>query len=266
MAPLAPDSIKTIQAAGFGGGEISHGFFTRKGGVSDGIYKGLNVGFGSDDSRDNVAENRKRAMDSFGLPLSALRTLYQVHSATVVTVARDGVFDDPAPQADAMVTAAPGVVLGILTADCVPVLFADSQNKIIGAAHSGWKGAVSGVLEATVTAMCDLGAERKNIHAAIGPAIAQASYEVGPEFPAPFLENSADNARFFTPSQKAAHHMFDLTGFVRQSLEGMSLGGIEHVAQDTYGAPELFYSYRRATHRGEPDYGRGLSAIALTGS
>jgi polyphenol oxidase len=264
MTPPAPASTEALQAQGLGGAEIDHAFFTRKGGVSRDIYKGLNVGFGSEDNRDNVAENRKRAMDSFGLPLSALRSLYQVHSATVVTVTRDTVFGDPAPQADAMVTAELGVALGILTADCVPVLFADSQNKIIGAAHSGWKGALTGVLEATVAAMCDLGAESKNIHAAIGPAIAQGSYEVGPEFPAPFLEKSADNTRFFTPSQKAEHHMFDLTGFVRQSLETMALGGIDHVDRDTYGEPELFYSYRRATHRGEPDYGRGLSAIALT--
>jgi polyphenol oxidase len=242
---------------------IRHAFFTRRGGVSTGIYAALNVGFGSDDRREHVVENRRRAMAALDLPASALTTLYQVHGADVVIAESGGAKGEPAPKADALVTTEPGVALGILTADCVPVLFADRRNGVIGAAHSGWKGAESGVLEATVTTMIDLGAQRANIVAAVGPAIAQNSYEVGPAFPEPFLAKTPDNRRFFKPSQQAGRFMFDLTGFVEASLQVLELGGVEHVEHDTYAEPDAFFSYRRATHQGEPDYGRGLSAIAL---
>jgi polyphenol oxidase len=259
------DTVTMIQAAALreAAPTIRHAFFTRRGGVSTGIYAGLNVGFGSDDRREHVVENRRRAMAALDLPAGALTTLYQVHSADVVIAKSGGDDSESAPKADALVTTEPGVALGILTADCVPVLFADRRNGVIGAAHSGWKGAESGVLEATVAAMIDQGAQRADIVAAVGPAIAQESYEVGPIFPDPFLAKSPDNSRFFKPSRRAGHFMFDLTGFVAASLHALELGGVEHVEHDTYAAPDEFYSYRRATHQGEPDYGRGLSAIAL---
>jgi polyphenol oxidase len=260
---IEPNKVRTFQAPALKAPSIRHAFFTRQGGVSTGIYAGLNVGFGSEDNRDHVKENRSRAMAALDLPASALRTLYQIHSAHVVTFDAAGPSRGAVLKADAMVTRERGVALGILTADCVPVLFADPRNGVIGAAHSGWQGAASGVLEATVAAMVDIGANRAEIMAAVGPAIAQDSYEVGPEFPQAFLDLSPDNSRFFKPSQRSTHFMFDLTGFVLSSLQALDLAGIDHVAYDTYAEPEQFYSYRRATHLGEPDYGRGLSAIAL---
>ena len=263
------DTVASFQAAALreAAPTIRHAFFTRRGGVSTGIHAGLNVGFGSDDRREHVVENRRRAMAALGLPASALNTLYQVHGANVVIARRNGQAGgyDPesAPKADALVTTEPGVALGILTADCVPVLFADRRNGVIGAAHAGWKGAAAGVLEATVAAMIDQGAHRAEIVAAVGPAIAQDAYEVGPTFPEPFLARTPDNSRFFKPSRRAAHFMFDLTGFVMMSLQALKLGEVDHVAHDTYAEPDAFFSYRRTTHLGEADYGRGLSAIAL---
>lgn len=243
--------------------DIRHAFFTRKGGVSGGIYGSLNVGFGSKDHTENVAENRRRAMASINRDAAALHTVFQVHGRAVIHVRNDDWDPKAAPDADAMVTNEPGHVLGIMTADCVPVLFADADAGVIGAAHSGWKGTLVGVLTATIDAMENLGASRRNTHAAIGPAIAQASYEVGPEFPAPFFEVDTENARFFRPSVNEGRHMFDLTGCVLNILKKADVGSIEHLDLDTYADSERFFSYRRATHRREPDYGRGLSIISL---
>lgn len=261
---MKPNDISTLKAENLGAQPgIRHAFFTREGGVSDGIYDSLNVGLGSDDAPVNVHENRKRAMAAMDMPAEALHTMYQVHGTNVVQVNSDTWDPAQAPKADALVTRRAGVVLGVLTADCVPVLFADPSAGIAAAAHSGWRGTVVGVLAAAVEAMEGLGANRRNIHAAVGPAIAQESYEVGPEFPAPFLERDADNARFFLPSAREGHHMFDLTGCVVSLLEELSLASIDHLALDTCAEDAQFFSYRRSTHRGEPDYGRGLSAISL---
>lgn len=242
---------------------VRHAFFTRAGGVSDGIYGSLNVGFGSADRAENVAENRRRAAAALDRPPEALHTVHQVHGNDVVRVEGDAWDPTAAPKADALVTDRPGAALGIMTADCVPVLFADASAGVIGAAHSGWRGTVVGVLPAVVAAMEDLGASRRNIHAAVGPAIAQSSYEVGPEFPTPFLERDAANDRFFRPSERDGHHMFDLTGCVMSQLRALTLASIDHLDLDTCADAERFFSYRRATHRGEPDYGRGLSVISL---
>ncbi|MDA0661582.1 MAG: peptidoglycan editing factor PgeF [Proteobacteria bacterium] len=239
---------------------LRHGFFTRQGGVSKGIYGSLNTGYGSDDDAAAVTENRRRIAEALALP--ALNTVYQVHGRDVAHVAGPWQPAD-APKCDAMVTDRPGIALGILTADCAPVLFADAEAGVVGAAHAGWKGAVTGVLQATIAAMEGLGARRDAIAAAVGPTIARESYEVGPEFPAPFLAGDPDNARFFSASPRAGHFMFDLPGFIESVLAGQGLGAVDILAADTCADPERFFSYRRATHRGEPDYGRGLSAIAL---
>lgn len=245
---------------------IAHGFFTRAGGVSSGIYEGLNIGIGSSDSRENVAENRSRAMTAMGLPADALNTLYQVHSAEAVTVPF-GTHEPP--DADGMATDRPGLALGIATADCAPVLFADAKAGVIGACHAGWKGAFTGVIESTVARMETLGADRDQIVGVLGPCIHQPSYEVGPEFRARFVAEEADLDRFFAPSDRPDHFRFDLPGFVLMRLSESGIGHIGHVAEDTYPDPSRFYSYRRATHRdernedGKIDYGRLLSAIAL---
>ena len=240
---------------------IRHGFFTRQGGVSGGIYGSLNVGYGSRDDRGAVAENRRRAVAALGLGAEALRTVYQVHGAKVIHV--DAPWADP-PRCDAMVTNRPGIALGILAADCAPVLFADAGAGIVGAAHAGWKGALAGVVQATVGAMLALGARREGIAAALGPAIAQSSYEVGPGFSTPFLAQNPGNADFFVGSARPGHFMFDLPGYITGVLEGLGLGAVSVLAEDTCSDPARFFSYRRATHCGEPDYGRSLSAIALT--
>jgi YfiH family protein len=240
---------------------VRHAFFTRVGGVSSGLYASLNVGFGSNDDADHVRRNRARALASLGAA-ATLNTVYQVHGRDVV-VAEAGWEPKSAPRADAMVTNRPGIALGILTADCAPVLFADRRNRVVGAAHAGWRGAVSGVLAAAVEAMERLGADRQSIHAAVGPTIAQSSYEVGPEFPAPFLDEDAENRRFFRPSRHAGHHMFDLTGYVASRLEALGLAEIAVLDCDTCADEEQFFSYRRATLRREPDYGRELSAIVI---
>jgi len=243
---------------------IRHGFFTRVGGVSTGLYASLNVGFGSDDSPDAVRENRARAMRALGLAPDRLVTVYQVHSADVAVV------DEPwphahAPKADALVTRRRGIALGILTADCVPVLFADAEAGVIAAAHAGWKGALGGVLDNTVRAMVDLGARPGRIVAAVGPHIGPGSYEVGPDFPAPFLARDPADTAFFHPSQRAGHHMFDLGGYVEKRLNQAGVDMVRREAWDTLTEPERFFSYRRTTLRGEADYGRELSAIAMEG-
>lgn len=241
---------------------VRHGFFTRRGGVSEGIYASLNCGNGSADTADRVAENRRRAMAELGLDAAGLSTLYQVHSPEVVTVT--GPWSGPIPRADAMVTARPGVALGILTADCAPVLLADGQAGVIGAAHAGWRGALAGVVEATVAAMEALGAQAGRMSAAIGPCIAQASYEVGPEFRAPFLAADGANDVLFVEGGGRPH--FDLAGFVARRLHSAGILRVAVLARDTCAEAEDFFSYRRSCKEGAPDYGRNLAAIALVKS
>lgn len=237
---------------------IAHGFFGRTGGVSDGIFMSLNCGPGSGDAPAHVAENRNRVCAAMGADV--LNTLYQIHSPAVATVTEGWA---QGPQADAMVTATPGIALGILTADCAPVLFADSKARVIGAAHAGWKGAIGGVLAATVDAMEALGAQRHSVVAAVGPCISQHNYEVGPEFHARFLSEDKDYARFFIASDRPEHFRFDLEGFVAQRLRDAGVDRIETLSACTYARDADFFSFRRATHRGEKDYGREISAIAL---
>ena len=238
---------------------IAHGFFGRRGGVSEGIYAGLNVGVGSHDDKAHVTENRRRVADSFGQPLEKLCTVHQVHSPDVAVVT--GPFTGERPQVDAMVSNTTGVVLGILTADCAPILFADAKAGVIGAAHAGWKGAHYGVIENTIAAMEQLGATRGDIAAVVGPAIGQESYEVGPEFIARFTPEL--QAAFFIPSSREGHAMFDLQGYVLSRLRNAGLQQVDVIAKDTCALPEDFFSYRRTTLRKEPDYGRHISAITL---
>ncbi|MDB5364008.1 MAG: hypothetical protein JWO51_5305 [Rhodospirillales bacterium] len=241
---------------------LRHAFFTRQGGRGEGIYASLNCGFGSDEAPAVVEANRTHAMALMNLPADALVTVHQVHSPNVSVVERPWPRAEN-PKADALVTDRPGVALGILTADCVPILFADTEAGVIGAAHSGWKGTRDGVSEATIVAMERLGARRGRIHAAIGPAIQQKSYEVGPEFPERFTGLDTATERFFIPSARPGHFMFDLPGLVEARLRALDLASVERSPHDTAAEAELFFSYRRATLRQEPDYGRGLSAIAL---
>jgi len=237
----------------------AHGFFGRTGGVSEGIYATLNCGPGSGDDKDYVAENRRRVREAMGAEV--LTTLYQVHSPNVATVT--GAWHGTPPLADGMVTATPGIALGILTADCAPVLFADAEAGVIGAAHAGWKGAIGGVVEATIAAMEALGAKRNRIAAAVGPCISQANYEVGPEFIARFLSDDSAHARYFVPSNRDDHHRFDLETFVADRLRAASVDRIETLGACTYARDADFFSFRRTTHRGEKDYGREISAIML---
>lgn len=238
----------------------SHGYFTRQGGVSDGIYESLNVGRGSQDDRAKVEENRRRVAAWFGLSPEKLATVHQIHSPDVVVI--DETFDGSTPQADAMVTATGGVVLGVLAADCGPVLFADAKHGVIGAAHAGWKGALTSVLENTIVAMEKLGADRSSIDACLGPSISRTNYEVGPEFKDRFLAHDPSYERFFSPSERPGHAMFDLPALTVYRLE---LAGVraESLGICTYADPQRFFSYRRTTHHNEPDYGRQISAIAL---
>jgi YfiH family protein len=241
---------------------IRHGFLTRRGGVSDGLYASLNCGLGSRDDQEAVVENRNRALRSAGLDPDSLSTAYQVHSAKVAVVGAD--WDETQrPQVDGLVTQTPGKSLGILTADCVPVLFADPAAGVIGASHAGWKGAIGGVLQETIATMERLGAKRTRIQAGIGPAIAQKSYEVGPEFPQPFIDRDRANARFFSTSVRCRHFMFDLVGFVERELKALGLGGVAAAGNDTCAEADDFFSYRRTTLAKEPDYGRQISLIGL---
>ncbi|MCB1338536.1 MAG: peptidoglycan editing factor PgeF [Maritimibacter sp.] len=239
---------------------VSHGFFTRRGGASSGVYAGLNCGAGSDDLRDAVELNRARVADALGLAREALVTVHQTHSADVVTVT--GPLAAPKPEADAMVTATPGVALAILTADCEPVLFADAEAGVIGAAHAGWKGALDGVLEATVEAMEALGADRARIAAVIGPTISQRAYEVGPEFVERFVDDDPGNARFFAGGT-GDRAQFDLPGYGLKRLRDAGVGQAEWTRHCTYSDPARFYSYRRSVHLREADYGRLISVIRL---
>lgn len=240
-------------------GHTGHRFFTRQGGVSTGIYAALNCGPGSDDDPAAVTENRSRAAADFGLPASALISNYQVHSPDVVHVTEPWAREN-APKADAMVTDRPGIALGVLTADCGPVLLADTTARVIGAAHAGWRGAVGGVLTNTVDAMVGLGGAKERIIAVVGPCIAQASYEVGAGHRDAF---EAQDHVFFAPGADADHWQFDLRGFIAARLVAAGVTAVRHVDYDSYADPDRFFSYRRTTHRNEPDYGRNLSAIHL---
>lgn len=241
---------------------VIHGFAGRRGGISQGVYAGLNVGLGSDDARNAVIHNRSLARDAL-LPGADLVTVRQVHSADVLTV--DGpVEEEDRPDADAMVTDRPGLVLGILTADCVPVLFADRAAGVIGAAHAGWKGALSGITDQTIAAMEELGARRDAIACAIGPCIARMSYEVSLDFAERFERDDADNARFFLAG-RSGHVQFDIGGYVASRLRAAGIGKIALLDEDTYSQPDRFFSYRRSCHRGEAGYGRQISMIALRG-
>jgi len=245
-------------------GRVRHAFFTRAGGVSEGAFASLNCGFGSGDDPARVADNRARAMARLDLAGGRLATLYQVHSTEVAVVEKPWPIGQM-PHADAAVTAMPGVALGVLTADCAPVLMADAEAGVVGAAHAGWRGALDGVIEAAVEAMCRLGAERRRIAAAVGPCIQQRSYEVGPEFHARFVAADPGNADFFVAATRDGHYLFDLPGFVARRLGALGVGAVEVADDDTCADSARFFSYRRATLEGERDYGRGLSAIALEG-
>lgn len=250
-------SVEAIRSALIG---VPHGFLGRRGGVSEGVCAGLNVGWGSDDSRDAIAENRRLAVEAVA-PGVKLATVHQVHSPHAIYAAVPWP-DDARPHADALVTDRPGLALGILTADCAPVLFADAKAGVIGAAHAGWKGAFGGVIEATLAAMEKIGADRANVVAAIGPAIARKSYEVDDGFLARFAKADPENERFFTPG-RPGHHQFDLEGYAAARLAAAGVRRVEALGLDTYSDPPRFFSYRRATHAGEPTYGRQISLIAL---
>ena len=241
---------------------LHHAFFTRAGGVSQGVYATLNGGVGSDDAPDKVAENRARMAAVLGVPADRLLTPYQIHSPDVAVVDAPWT-PDHRPRADAVVSRTPRLALGVSTADCGPLLFADSQAGVIGAAHAGWRGTLSGVIEATVAAMEKLGASGTRITVALGPTIRQPNYEVGPEFVARFVAADADNARFFAASPNAGHAMFDLPGYIATRIERVGIANFEDLGLCTYAEPNRFYSFRRATHRKELDYGRHINAIVL---
>ena len=256
------ESIQAPSLSGIGG--IRHGFFTRRGGVSGGDYASLNCGPGSQDKPQHVAENRARVARSLGAEPGNLVTVWQVHGATTLPVTGPWLEPGSRPRADAMVTATPGVVLGALTADCAPVLFADPVAKVIGTAHAGWKGALAGILESTLTAMEKLGARRGNVQSVIGPCIGPGHYEVGGEFEAAFLAESPENARFFHRSAAAVKPRFDLPGYCAARLQSAGAGPIAELGRCTYEGESDFFSFRRATHQGKPDYGRQISAIVLS--
>ncbi len=253
----AAEHVEVIRAAALDG--VAHGFLGRRGGVSTGDLSGLNVGIGSGDDPASIAENRHRATQAV-LPKAALIACYQIHSADVVTVTAPL---DERPRGDALVTDRPGLALGILTADCAPVLLADHSAGVVGAAHAGWKGALGGVTDATIAAMEALGARRERIVAAIGPCIARASYEVDDGFARRFGADDPANERFFAPG-KPGHHQFDLEAYVAHRLASAGVMRIEALGLDTYADADRFFSFRRATHRGEADYGRQLSLIGLS--
>jgi YfiH family protein len=243
---------------------IRHAFFTREGGVSQGIYASLNGGLGSRDAPENVHENRARMASAVGVVAGHFVSAYQIHSPDVI-VADAPWTRESAPRADAIVTRTQGLAIGASTADCGPILFADMEARVIGTAHAGWKGALGGVLEATIDAMEKLGAARERIIAALGPLIRQPNYEVGPEFLTRFTAADADNTGFFRPSQRADHALFDLGGYIVRRLQRAGVAEVEDLGLCTYADPQLFFSYRRSTHRHEPDYGRHINAIALIG-
>ncbi|HZC57193.1 MAG TPA: peptidoglycan editing factor PgeF [Xanthobacteraceae bacterium] len=243
---------------------IRHAFFTRAGGVSGGLFASLNGGIGSKDDAAHVAENRSRMAGALGVEPRRFLTLYQIHSPNVV-VAEAPWTAEERPRADAIVTRMRALAIGVTTADCGPVLFADPQAGVIGAAHAGWRGALAGVIEATVEAMERLGAARGHIRAAIGPMIRQSNYEVGPDLIARFAAEDGASSRFFAPASRNGHALFDLGGYVAARLVRTGVSEVEDLGLCTYADPDRFFSYRRTTHRAEPDYGRHVNAIALTG-
>lgn len=246
---LTADSLSPLQ----------HGFFTRRGGASSGVFSGLNCGHGSSDQTEIVAINRARVANALDVPPDHLTGVHQVHSANAVIV--DGPVRE-APRADALVTSTPGLAVSVLTADCQPVLLADHKAGVVGAAHAGWRGVLDGILEATIDAMCSLGATRSDIRAVIGPSISQAAYEVGPEFFDTFMAEDPDHARFFANGEGDRMH-FDLPGFGLHRLRSAGIANAEWTRHCTYSDPERFYSYRRTTHTKEADYGRLIAAIRL---
>ena len=241
---------------------IRHGFFTRLGGVSEDPFASLNCGFGSGDSPHRVVRNRAIAMDCLGLPADRLVTGRQIHSAAVVTVERPWRREE-APRADGLVTATPGIALGVLAADCAPILFHEPVARVIGAGHAGWRGALAGIAEAVIAQMTALGAERRRIRAAIGPCIAQRSYEVGPEFPQPFLADNHGAAGHFIPAARDGRFLFDLGGYLADRITRAGIAMVEVVPHDTVAEEGYFFSYRRCCLRGERSFGLGLSAIVL---
>jgi YfiH family protein len=254
-------TVEVIRSAALGA--VPHGFLGRRGGVSSGELAGLNVGYGSNDDRSAIDENRRRAVEAV-LPDAELATVHQVHSPTAVFVEHAWPLAER-PRADAMVTDRPGILLGILTADCAPVLFADREAGVIGAAHAGWRGALAGVTDSTIEAMEQLGACRERICAAVGPCIAQRSYEVDEAFRHSFLNADADNTRFFVDGP-AGKPQFDLPGYVGHRLRAAGLPQVDVLDRDTYADPDRFFSYRRATPRAQADYGRQVSLIGLSGT
>lgn len=262
MNPTPETPIPTIQDQTLSGADgLRHAFFTRDGGVSEGLYQTLNCGFGSDDDPDHVTENRRRAADALDVRPDYLITPYQIHSADVVKVETPWDRAD-APKADGLVTDRPGIALGILTADCAPVLFADGAAGVIGACHAGWRGALSGITGETLTAMEQLGARRDRISAVIGPCIAQDSYQVGPEFQAEFAATDPANAAYFAPDDDDRHR-FDLAGYLLHRLKSEGLNDPQWIGLDNCAEDDRLFSYRRSTLSGESDFGRGLSAIVL---
>ena len=241
---------------------VAHGFFTREGGVSQGLYAGLNAGLGSRDDKRDVRENRRRAAAALGFAADQLCTLHQIHSTTVLTATKSWV--EPPIEADGLVTKTPGVLLGILTADCAPVLFADHEAGVVGAAHAGWRGALNGVLENTIDVMVGEGAKRERIVAAIGPCISQASYEVGADFAVNFYEKDERSRPFFMLGTKEGKAQFHLEGYVAHRLACAGLQQIEACGMDTFSNELQCFSYRRATLRNERDYGRQLSLIGIS--
>ncbi len=257
---MAASALQARSLAALAG--IRHAFFTRVGGVSQGLYATLNGGVGSHDERAHVDENRARMAAALGVAGDALVTAYQIHSAEAV-VAEAPWSHTARPRADAIVTRVPGLAIGVSTADCGPVLLADAEARVIGAAHAGWRGALSGVTDAAIAAMERLGARRERIVAALGPMISQANYEVGTELMERFCAADPGNAQFFRPAGRPGHALFDLPGYVGVRLARAGIMRIEDLAVCTYADPERFYSFRRTTHRAEPDYGRHVNAIVL---
>jgi len=241
---------------------IVHAFFTREGGVSDGVYASLNGGLGSGDERARVFANRARMAAALGVEPSRLATVHQVHSPEVIVIDRPW-GEEARPRADALVTRTPSLAIAVSSADCGPVLLADEEARVVGAAHAGWKGALTGVIEATIAAMEGEGARRERIKAALGPMISRSAYEVGPEFEARFRETDEASGEFFAPAARHGHFIFDLSGYIGERLERAGVREVEDLGRCTYGEERLFYSYRRMTQRREADYGRHLSAIAL---
>lgn len=241
---------------------VAHGFFTRAGGVSTGLYTSLNIGFGSDDDRAAIVENRRRVAGRLGVGPDDLAIAWQHHSADAIAVTESW-GNVPGPKADAVVTDRPGIAVGVIVADCGPILFADAEAGIVAAAHAGWKGALGGILEATLERMESLGARRDRVTAVLGPCISGRAYEVDDGFVARFRAADADNDRFFAPGARPGHAQFDLPAYIAARLDAAGAGRVVSLGLCTYSDPERFFSYRRATHRGEPDYGRLVAAITL---